>query len=216
MARYDFCPQCGTANANGDFCINCGASLVTSDDVVDRDAPAPTVPIPVVPTPQGYLDENGRPVGVQPSGERGSQGDAPRRGVSKKLIAVAVAIVVVVAAVCGWLVWRDRQHRSQLADCVSAVGRVKAAERKAEVDYRAAVKLAKTDSKRIADASLLGEMTDVLGSQKPIVAADYVCDAGDGTARLRTVAEQARRDLSSQKAWLKSVNAAAKRGSDEY
>lgn len=211
MARYDFCPQCGTANANGDFCINCGASLVTSDDVVDRDAPAPTVPIPVVPTPQGYLDENGRPVGVQPSGERGSQGDAPRRGVSKKLIAVAVAIVVVVAAVCGWLVWRDRQHRSQLADCVSAVGRVKAAERKAEVDYRAAVKLAKTDSKRIADASLLGEMTDVLGSQKPIVAADYVCDAGDGTARLRTVAEQARRDLSSQKAWLKSVNAAAKR-----
>ena len=112
MARYDFCPQCGTANANGDFCINCGASLVTSDDVVDRDAPAPTVPIPVVPTPQGYLDENGRPVGVQPSGERGPQGDAPRRGVSKKLIAVAVAIVVVVAAVCGWLVWRDRQHRS--------------------------------------------------------------------------------------------------------
>lgn len=86
MARYDFCPQCGTANANGDFCINCGASLVTSDDVVDRDAPAPTVPIPVVPTPQGYLDENGRPVGVQPSGERGPQGDAPRRGVSKKLI----------------------------------------------------------------------------------------------------------------------------------
>ena len=84
MARYDFCPQCGTANANGDFCINCGASLVTSDDVVDRDAPAPTVPIPVVPTPQGYLDENGRPVGVQPSGERGPQGDAPRRGVSKK------------------------------------------------------------------------------------------------------------------------------------
>ena len=188
MARYDFCPQCGTANANGDFCINCGASLVTSDDVVDRDAPAPTVPIPVVPTPQGYLDENGRPVGVQPSGERGPQGDAPRRGVSKKLIAVAVAIVVVVAAVCGWLVWRDRQHRSQLVDCVSAVGRVKAAERKAEVDYRAAVKLAKTDSKRIADASLLGEMTDVLGSQKPIVAADYVCDAGDGWERCRASA----------------------------
>lgn len=211
MARYDFCPQCGTANANGDFCINCGASLVTSDDAADRDTPAPTVPIPVVPTPQGYLDEDGRPVELQSSGERGPQGDAPRRGVSKKLIAAAVAIVVVVAAVCGWLVWRDRQHRSQLADCVSAVGSVKAAERKATADYRAAAKLAQTDAKRVADSSLLGELTDVIGSQKPIVAADYVCDAGDGTARLRTVAGQARKDLSSQKAWLKSVNAAAKR-----
>ena len=211
MARYDFCPQCGTANANGDFCINCGASLVVPDDVADWDAPAPTVPIPVMPTPQGYLDEDGRPIDLQPSGERGPQGDAPRRGVSKKLIAAAMAIVVIVAAVCGWLVWRDRQHRSQLADCVSAVGNVKAAERKAEADYRAAAKLAQTDAKRIADSALLGELTDVIGSQKPIVAADYVCDAGDGTTRLRTVAEQARKDLSSQKAWLKSVNAAAKR-----
>ena len=241
MARYDFCPQCGTASANGDFCINCGASLMTSDDVVDRDASLspdstqsgsaqtvptqalpmqtppssdasmPTVPIPVVPTPQGYLDEDGRPVDLRSSGDRGPHGNAPRRGVSKKLIVVAVVIVMVVAAACGWLVWRDRQHRSQLADCVSAVGSVKAAERKAAADYRTAVKLAKTDSKRIADSSLLGELTDVVGSQKPIAAADYVCDAGDDATRLRTVTEQARKDLSSQKAWLKSVNAVAKR-----
>ena len=56
MARYDFCPHCGTVNNGGDFCANCGAPLTAPDAGSPQDMQ--TVPIPVLTTPQGYLDQD--------------------------------------------------------------------------------------------------------------------------------------------------------------
>lgn len=49
MARYDFCPHCGTVNNGGDFCANCGAPLTAPDAGSPQDMQ--TVPIPVLTTP---------------------------------------------------------------------------------------------------------------------------------------------------------------------
>ena len=51
-----FCPHCGTANNGGDFCANCGAPLTAPDAGSLQDMQ--TVPIPVLTTPQGYLDQD--------------------------------------------------------------------------------------------------------------------------------------------------------------
>ena len=108
------------------------------------------------------------------------------------------------------MIWSNRQRGSQLAACQSAVSSVKASESKAKSEYETAEKLSKTSEEKLDDASLLADLANALGSQKPIAADDYVCDASDGTARLRVVGEQARKDLTSQKAWLRSVNKASK------
>ena len=98
------------------------------------------------------------------------------------------------------MIWGNRQRGSQLAACQSAVSSVKASESKAKSEYETAEKLSKTSEEKLDDASLLADLANALGSQKPIAADDYVCDASDGTARLRVVGEQARKDLTSQKA----------------
>lgn len=211
MARYDFCPHCGTANNGGDFCANCGAPLTAPDAGSLQDMQ--TVPIPVLTTPQGYLDQDGRPIDLSQMAQDFPPDEPHRRGISKKTITVIAALVVVlivVSAVCGWMIWSNRQRGSQLAACQSAVSSVKASESKAKSEYETAEKLSKTSEEKLDDASLLADLANALGSQKPIAADDYVCDASDGTARLRVVEEQARKDLTSQKAWLRSVNKASK------
>ena len=211
MARYDFCPHCGTANNGGDFCANCGAPLTAPDAGSPQDMQ--TVPIPVLTTPQGYLDQDGRPIDLSQMAQDFPPDEPHRRGISKKTITVIAALVVVlivVLAVCGWMIWSNRQRGSQLAACQSAVSSVKASESKAKSEYETAEKLSKTSEEKLDDASLLADLANALGSQKPIAADDYVCDASDGTARLRVVEEQARKDLTSQKAWLRSVNKASK------
>ena len=211
MARYDFCPHCGTANNGGDFCANCGAPLTAPDAGSPQDMQ--TVPIPVLTTPQGYLDQDGRPIDLSQMAQDFPPDEPHRRGISKKTITVIAALVVVlivVSAVCGWMIWSNRQRGSQLAACQSAVSSVKASESKAKSEYETAEKLSKTSEEKLDDASLLADLANALGSQKPIAADDYVCDASDGTARLRVVEEQARKDLASQKAWLRSVNKASK------
>lgn len=211
MARYDFCPHCGTANNGGDFCANCGAPLTAPDAGSLQDMQ--TVPIPVLTTPQGYLDQDGRPIDLSQMAQDFPPDEPHRRGISKKTITVIAALVVVlivVSAVCGWMIWSNRQRGSQLAACQSAVSSVKASESKAKSEYETAEKLSKTSEEKLDDASLLADLANALGSQKPIAADDYVCDASDGTARLRVVGEQARKDLTSQKAWLRSVNKASK------
>lgn len=211
MARYDFCPHCGTANNGGDFCANCGAPLTAPDAGSPQDMQ--TVPIPVLTTPQGYLDQDGRPIDLPQMAQDFPPDEPHRRGISKKTITVIAALVVVlivVSAVCGWMIWSNRQRGSQLAACQSAVSSVKASESKAKSEYETAEKLSKTSEEKLDDASLLADLANALGSQKPIAADDYVCDASDGTARLRVVEEQARKDLTSQKAWLRSVNKASK------
>lgn len=211
MARYDFCPHCGTANNGGDFCANCGAPLTAPDAGSPQDMQ--TVPIPVLTTPQGYLDQDGRPIDLSQMAQDFPPDEPHRRGISKKTITVIAALVVVlivVSAVCGWMIWSNRQRGSQLAACQSAVSSVKASESKAKSEYETAKKLSKTSEEKLDDASLLADLANALGSQKPIAADDYVCDASDGTARLRVVGEQARKDLTSQKAWLRSVNKASK------
>lgn len=211
MARYDFCPHCGTANNGGDFCANCGAPLTAPDAGSPQDMQ--TVPIPVLTTPQGYLDQDGRPIDLSQMAQDFPPDEPHRRGISKKTITVIAALVVVlivVSAVCGWMIWSNRQRGSQLAACQSAVSSVKASESKAKSEYETAEKLSKTSEEKLDDASLLADLANALGSQKPIAADDYVCDASDGTARLRVVEEQARKDLTSQKAWLGSVNKASK------
>lgn len=211
MARYDFCPHCGTANNGGDFCANCGAPLTAPDAGSPQDMQ--TVPIPVLTTPQGYLDQDGRPIDLSQMAQDFPPDEPHRRGISKKTITVIAALVVVlivVSAVCGWMIWSNRQRGSQLAACQSAVSSVKASESKAKSEYETAEKLSKTSEAKLDDASLLADLANALGSQKPIAADDYVCDASDGTARLRVVEEQARKDLTSQKAWLRSVNKASK------
>lgn len=211
MARYDFCPHCGTANNGGDFCANCGAPLTAPDAGSPQDMQ--TVPIPVLTTPQGYLDQDGRPIDLSQMAQDSPPDEPHRRGISKKTITVIAALVVVlivVSAVCGWMIWSNRQRGSQLAACQSAVSSVKASESKAKSEYETAEKLSKTSEEKLDDASLLADLANALGSQKPIAADDYVCDASDGTARLRVVGEQARKDLTSQKAWLRSVNKASK------
>lgn len=211
MARYDFCPHCGTANNGGDFCANCGAPLTAPDAGSPQDMQ--TVPIPVLTTPQGYLDQDGRPIDLSQMAQDFPPDEPHRRGISKKTITVIAALVVVlivVLAVCGWMIWSNRQRGSQLAACQSAVSSVKASESKAKSEYETAEKLSKTSEEKLDDASLLADLANALGSQKPIAADDYVCDASDGTARLRVVGEQARKDLTSQKAWLRSVNKASK------
>lgn len=211
MARYDFCPHCGTANNGGDFCANCGAPLTAPDAGSPQDMQ--TVPIPVLTTPQGYLDQDGRPIDLSQMAQDFPPDEPHRRGISKKTITVIAALVVVlivVSAVCRWMIWSNRQRGSQLAACQSAVSSVKASESKAKSEYETAEKLSKTSEEKLDDASLLADLANALGSQKPIAADDYVCDASDGTARLRVVEEQARKDLTSQKAWLRSVNKASK------
>ena len=211
MARYDFCPHCGTVNNGGDFCANCGAPLTAPDAGSPQDMQ--TVPIPVLTTPQGYLDQDGRPIDLSQMAQDFPPDEPHRRGISKKTITVIAALVVVlivVLAVCGWMIWSNRQRGSQLAACQSAVSSVKASESKAKSEYETAEKLSKTSEEKLDDASLLADLANALGSQKPIAADDYVCDASDGTARLRVVGEQARKDLTSQKAWLRSVNKASK------
>ena len=211
MARYDFCPHCGTANNGGDFCANCGAPLTAPDAGSPQDMQ--TVPIPVLTTPQGYLDQDGRPIDLSQMAQDFPPDEPHRRGISKKTITVIAALVVVlivVSAVCGWMIWSNRQRGSQLTACQSAVSSVKASESKAKSEYETAEKLSKTSEEKLDDASLLADLANALGSQKPIAADDYVCDASDGTARLRVVEEQARKDLTSQKAWLRSVNKASK------
>lgn len=211
MARYDFCPHCGTANNGGDFCANCGAPLTAPDAGSPQDMQ--TVPIPVLTTPQGYLDQDGRPIDLSQMAQDFPPDEPHRRGISKKTITVIAALVVVlivVSAVCGWMIWSNRQRGSQLAACQSAVSSVKASESKAKSEYETAEKLSKTSEEKLDDASLLADLANALGSQKPIAADDYVCDASDGTARLRVVEEQARKDLTSQKAWLRSVNKTSK------
>ena len=211
MARYDFCPHCGTANNGGDFCANCGAPLTAPDAGSPQDMQ--TVPIPVLTTPQGYLDQDGRPIDLSQMAQDFPPDEPHQRGISKKTITVIAALVVVlivVSAVCGWMIWSNRQRGSQLAACQSAVSSVKASESKAKSEYETAEKLSKTSEEKLDDASLLADLANALGSQKPIAADDYVCDASDGTARLRVVEEQARKDLTSQKAWLRSVNKASK------
>ena len=211
MARYDFCPHCGTANNGGDFCANCGAPLTAPDAGSLQDMQ--TVPIPVLTTPQGYLDQDGRPIDLSQMAQDFPPDEPHRRGISKKTITVIAALVVVlivVSAVCGWMIWSNRQRGSQLAACQSAVSSVKASESKAKSEYETAEKLSKTSEEKLDDASLLADLANALRSQKPIAADDYVCDASDGTARLRVVEEQARKDLTSQKAWLRSVNKASK------
>ena len=211
MARYDFCPHCGTANNGGDFCANCGAPLTAPDAGSPQDMQ--TVPIPVLTTPQGYLDQDGRPIDLSQMAQDFPPDEPHRRGISKKTITVIAALVVVlivVSAVCGWMIWSNHQRGSQLAACQSAVSSVKASESKAKSEYETAEKLSKTSEEKLDDASLLADLANALGSQKPIAADDYVCDASDGTARLRVVGEQARKDLTSQKAWLRSVNKASK------
>lgn len=211
MARYDFCPHCGTANNGGDFCANCGAPLTAPDAGSPQDMQ--TVPIPVLTTPQGYLDQDGRPIDLSQMAQDFPPDEPHRRGISKKTITVIAALVVVlivVSAVCGWMIWSNRQRGSQLVACQSAVSSVKASESKAKSEYETAEKLSKTSEEKLDDASLLADLANALGSQKPIAADDYVCDASDGTARLRVVEEQARKDLTSQKAWLRSVNKASK------
>lgn len=211
MARYDFCPHCGTANNGGDFCANCGAPLTAPDAGSPQDMQ--TVPIPVLTTPQGYLDQDGRPIDLSQMAQDFPPDEPHRHGISKKTITVIAALVVVlivVSAVCGWMIWSNRQRGSQLAACQSAVSSVKASESKAKSEYETAEKLSKTSEEKLDDASLLADLANALGSQKPIAADDYVCDASDGTARLRVVGEQARKDLTSQKAWLRSVNKASK------
>ena len=211
MARYDFCPHCGTANNGGDFCANCGAPLTAPDAGSPQDMQ--TVPIPVLTTPQGYLDQDGRPIDLSQMAQDFPPDEPHRRGISKKTITVIAALVVVlivVSAVCGWMIWSNRQRGSQLSACQSAVSSVKASESKAKSEYETAEKLSKTSEEKLDDASLLADLANALGSQKPIAADDYVCDASDGTARLRVVGEQARKDLTSQKAWLRSVNKASK------
>lgn len=211
MARYDFCPHCGTVNNGGDFCANCGAPLTAPDAGSPQDMQ--TVPIPVLTTPQGYLDQDGRPIDLSQMAQDFPPDEPHRRGISKKTITVIAALVVVlivVSAVCGWMIWSNRQRGSQLAACQSAVSSVKASESKAKSEYETAEKLSKTSEEKLDDASLLADLANALGSQKPIAADDYVCDASDGTARLRVVEEQARKDLTSQKAWLRSVNKASK------
>lgn len=211
MARYDFCPHCGTANNGGDFCANCGAPLTAPDAGSPQDMQ--TVPIPVLTTPQGYLDQDGRPIDLSQMAQDFPPDEPHRRGISKKTITVIAALVVVlivVSAVCGWMIWSNRQRGSQLAACQSAVSSVKASESKAKSEYETAEKLSKTSEEKLDDASLLADLANALGSQKPIAADDYVCDASDGTARLRVVEEQVRKDLTSQKAWLRSVNKASK------
>ena len=211
MARYDFCPHCGTANNGGDFCANCGAPLTAPDAGSLQDMQ--TVPIPVLTTPQGYLDQDGRPIDLSQMAQDFPPDEPHRRGISKKTITVIAALVVVlivVSAVCGWMIWSNRQRGSQLSACQSAVSSVKASESKAKSEYKTAEKLSKTSEEKLDDASLLADLANALGSQKPIAADDYVCDASDGTARLRVVGEQARKDLTSQKAWLRSVNKASK------
>lgn len=211
MARYDFCPHCGTANNGGDFCANCGVPLTAPDAGSPQDMQ--TVPIPVLTTPQGYLDQDGRPIDLSQMAQDFPPDEPHRRGISKKTITVIAALVVVlivVSAVCGWMIWSNRQRGSQLAACQSAVSSVKASESKAKSEYETAEKLSKTSEEKLDDASLLADLANALGSQKPIAADDYVCDASDGTARLRVVEEQARKDLTSQKAWLRSVNKASK------
>lgn len=211
MARYDFCPHCGTANNGGDFCANCGAPLTAPDAGSPQDMQ--TVPIPVLTTPQGYLDQDGRPIDLSQMAQDFPPDEPHQRGISKKTITVIAALVVVlivVSAVCGWMIWSNRQRGSQLAACQSAVSSVKASESKAKSEYETAEKLSKTSEEKLDDASLLADLANALGAQKPIAADDYVCDASDGTARLRVVEEQARKDLTSQKAWLRSVNKASK------
>ena len=211
MARYDFCPHCGTANNGGDFCANCGAPLTAPDSESPQDMQ--TVPIPVLTTPRGCLDQDGRPVDLSQMSRDFPPDEPRRRGISKKtitVIAALVAVVIVISAVCGWMVWNNHQRGVQLVACQSAVNSIKASEGKAKSDYEAAEKLSQTSEGKLADALLLTDLADALGSQKPIAADDYVCDASDGTARLRGIGEQVRKDLTSQKAWLKSVNKASK------
>ena len=206
-----FLPACGTANNGGDFCANCGAPLTAPDAGSPQDMQ--TVPIPVLTTPQGYLDQDGRPIDLSQMAQDFPPDEPHRRGISKKTITVIAALVVVlivVSAVCGWMIWSNRQRGSQLAACQSAVSSGKASESKAKSEYETAEKLSKTSEEKLDDASLLADLANALGSQKPIAADDYVCDASDGTARLRVVGEQARKDLTSQKAWLRSVNKASK------
>lgn len=209
MALYGFCPQCGTANNGDDFCINCGMPLSVADDESRQSMQT----VPVVTTPQGYLDQDGQPIDLSQMPQAFPPNDPHPRSHSKKMIvvvAVSVTVVIVVALICGWLIWRNQRHGSQLVDCQHAVSSVKAAENKAKSDYETAKKLSKTDGEKLADASLLDDLVDVLGSQRPIESADYVCDASDSTAHLRIVGEQARKDLASQTAWLKSVNKVSK------
>ena len=133
MARYDFCPHCGTANNGGDFCANCGAPLTAPDAGSPQDMQ--TVPIPVLTTPQGYLDQDGRPIDLSQMAQDSPPDEPHRRGISKKTITVIAALVVVlivVSAVCGWMIWSNRQRGSQLAACQSAVSSVKASESKAK------------------------------------------------------------------------------------
>lgn len=156
MARYDFCPHCGTANNGGDFCANCGAPLTAPDAGSPQDMQ--TVPIPVLTTPQGYLDQDGRPIDLSQMAQDFPPDEPHRRGISKKTIAVIAALVVVlivVSAVCGWMIWSNRQRGSQLAACQSAVSSVKASESKAKSEYETAEKLSKTSEEKLDDASLL-------------------------------------------------------------
>ena len=139
MARYDFCPHCGTVNNGGDFCANCGAPLTAPDAGSPQDMQ--TVPIPVLTTPQGYLDQDGRPIDLSQMAQDFPPDEPHRRGISKKTITVIAALVVVlivVLAVCGWMIWSNRQRGSQLAACQSAVSSVKASESKAKSEYETA------------------------------------------------------------------------------
>lgn len=165
MARYDFCPHCGTANNGGDFCANCGAPLTAPDAGSLQDMQ--TVPIPVLTTPQGYLDQDGRPIDLSQMAQDFPPDEPHRRGISKKTITVIAALVVVlivVSAVCGWMIWSNRQRGSQLAACQSAVSSVKASESKAKSEYETAEKLSKTSEEKLDDASLLADLANALGS----------------------------------------------------
>lgn len=88
-----FCPHCGTANNGGDFCANCGAPLTAPDAGSLQDMQ--TVPIPVLTTPQGYLDQDGRPIDLSQMAQDFPPDEPHRRGISKKTITVIAALVVV-------------------------------------------------------------------------------------------------------------------------
>lgn len=79
--------------------------------------------------PQGYLDQDGRPIDLSQMAQDFPPDEPHRRGISKKTITVIAALVVVlivVSAVCGWMIWSNRQRGSQLSACQSAVSSVKA------------------------------------------------------------------------------------------
>ncbi len=134
MARYDFCPHCGTANNGGDFCANCGAPLTAPDAGSLQDMQ--TVPIPVRPLRKVILDQDGAPDRSCRKWlrifRRMSLIDVGFRRKRSRLFAALVVVLIVVSAVCGWMIWSNRQRGSQLSACQSAVSSVKASESKAK------------------------------------------------------------------------------------